>query len=425
MLILITLLLIMEIIVLISLILLIIILSGLVSGTEAALLSVSLPKIKSILNEDKKNNSLKRLIYIKENIQDYITTIVILNNIINIVGSIYVGHIASKIFGDIYLGIFSGILTFLIIIFAEIIPKIYGEKYSLFISKKIATLLYFTHKIFKPIVYLTKKIVDIFIIKDKNTSKQISEGEIKEMAAIGEKEGSINAFESYVINNVFKFDDVEIYDIMIPKNEVIYFSEDATYEEIIKVAQKTGFTRFPIFSKKDKEEIIGIINIKDLFKYHKKENKFSISKILRPIFYVPENMKVFQVQERFKKERTHMAIVVNEYGDFVGIITLEDVIEVLLGEIEDEFDKDEILIKKIGDKRYIIKASCDIKDIDEELKMNLSNKENDYTTLNGYLLYKLEKIPKVNDVLKEKNFTMRVVKATKKKVLEVELILKD
>lgn len=405
-----------------ALVVVIIILSGIISGSEAALLSISYTKAKEIENNIPKNkkNQAKALIIIKENIQKYITTIVVLNNIVNIVGSIYLGVLASKIFGEIYLGVISGVLTFLIIMFSEIIPKVYGENHCNKISLIIAKPLIFLTKILSPITSILNYITKIFI-KEKNKNS-ISEGEIKEMALLGEKEGSINTYESAVINNIFKMDDIEVYDIMIPKNEVIIISEDTTYENIIKTTKESGFTRFPI--SKD-EEIIGIINVKDLFRYHLKENKFSIEKILRPIIYAPETMKIFSLQEKLKKEKTHMAIIVNEHGDFTGIITLEDIIEEVLGEIEDEFDKEEKpLIKKISDKKYIIAANMDINDFEEKFNIDLKVETEDFTTINGYIIYKLDKIPKVNNKIKEEKFNLRVIKASKKKVLEVELILK-
>jgi CBS domain containing-hemolysin-like protein len=246
----------------------ILILSGLASGSEAALLSVSYAKVKELENSSKKLIKIKakQLIKIKDDLQKYISTIVILNNIINIVGSIYVGLIATKVLGETYLGIISGILTFLIIIFSEIIPKIYGEKYSKEISLNIATPLIFIASIFSPILFIINKITTTFV--KENHENNISEGEIKEMAALGEKEGSVNAYENDVINNVFKMDDIEVYDIMIPKNQVQTIDMTMNFDEIVKLASETGNTRFPVIKE---GEIIGLINAKDLFKFYKKK----------------------------------------------------------------------------------------------------------------------------------------------------------
>ncbi len=409
----------MDIISFILLVLLVIISSGIVSGSEAALLSVSYTKSKEILNNAKSNRKKKKalsLLTVKENIQKYITTIVVLNNIINIVGSIYVGVLASKIFGEIFLGVVSGILTFLIIMFSEIIPKVYGEKHSEMISLKVASPLIFITKLFTPINFTLNKITNFFV-KEKNNANYVSEGEIMEMAALGKQEGSINTYESEVIENVFKMNDIEAYDIMIPKNKVSMLDINDSFEDIVKASQKTGFTRFPV--SKD-HEIIGLINIKDLFKFHGKEDKFSVAKILRPITYAPEAMKIFTLEEKLKKNRIHMAVIVNEHGDFTGIVTLEDIIEELLGEIEDEFDdEDETGIKKINENKFEIKGDIEIDVLNHKLDLELDENQ-DYTTLNGFLISQLDKLPRVNDGVKIPQGKFRVTKASRKRVLTVE-----
>lgn len=407
----------------VGLVLAIIVLSGLVSGSEAALLSVSYTKAKEILNNAKtrgKKRKAESLLYVKENIQQHIISIVILNNIINIVGSIYVGVFASRIFGEVFLGVVSGVLTFLIIMFSEIIPKIYGEKHSDTLALKIASFWMFVTKFLKPIIYIFNNTADFFV--KNNNSNYVSEGEIKEMVVLGNQEGSINSYESEVIKNVFRMNDVEAYDIMIPSNKVEILDVNSTFGDIVRSAEKTGFTRFPI--SRD-GEIIGLINIKDLFKYHGREDKFSISKILRPIIYAPEAMKLFTLEEKLKKNRVHMAVIVNEHGDFTGIVTLEDIIEEILGDIEDEFDpEDEEQIININGNKYHVNGGIDVEVLNEKLNLNISI-EDDYTTLNGFLISKLDKIPKVNDRVKISEGTFRVIKATKKKVLKVEFIRRE
>lgn len=411
----------MEIIFFIAFIVAIIVTSAIVSGSEAALLSVSYTKAKETANKTTADSRAKSLLKIKEDLQKYIATIVVLNNIINIVGSIYVGVIAVQIFGETYLGVVSALLTFLIIMFAEIIPKIYGEKHSLGISLFVARPLIFLSTLLSPIIYILNTIASIFISKGEMAS--ISEGEIKEMATLGMEEGSINSYERDVIKNVFKMDNIEAYSIMIPKNETTVLNLHSTIDEIVETTQNTGFTRFPISIN---SEIIGMINVKDLFRYYGKEDKFEISKILRPVFYAPETMKIFSLQERLKVEKSHMAAIVNEHGDFIGIVTLEDIIEELVGEIVDEFDKiEDNLINKVSDNTYHIQANIDIEALNGEFHLDIDQSLEDFTNLNGYLSTFFGKIPKVNDKIKTPKYTLRVIKASKKKVLEVELLLKE
>ena len=411
----------MEIIFFIAFIVTIIVTSAIISGSEAALLSISYTKAIETANEKVADTRAQALLQIKEDLQKYIATIVVLNNIINIVGSIYVGVIAVQIFGETYLGVVSALLTFLIIMFAEIIPKIYGEKHSLGISLFVAKPLIFLSTLLAPVIYVLNTISGFFISKGETAS--ISEGEIKEMATLGMEEGSINSYERDVIKNVFKMDNIEAYSIMIPKNETTVLNLHSTIDEIIEITQKTGFTRFPISIN---NEIIGMINVKDLFRYYGKEDKFAISKILRPIFFAPETMKIFSLQEKLKMEKSHMAAIVNEHGDFTGIVTLEDIIEELVGEIVDEFDKiEDNLINKISNTTYHVQANIDIEALNREFNLDIDQSQEDFTNLNGYLSSFFGKIPKVNDKIKTPKYTLRVIKASKKKVLEVELLIKE
>jgi CBS domain containing-hemolysin-like protein len=393
--------------------------SALVSGSEAALLSVSLAKAKELKNSSNKSISQKGkvLLLIKEDLQKHITTIVVLNNIINIAGSIYVGVLATQIFGDTALGIVSAALTFLIILFSEIIPKIYGEQYCGEISSSIAIPLFFISKLLFPITWILNHMTTLFVKKNLNHS--VSEGEIKEMAAMGKLEGSIDSFESDIIENVFKMNDIQVYDVMVPSSKVSSFTKSTKFAEVIKTVQETGFTRFPIL--KD-GEVIGLINAKDLFKFHTKEKTFDISKILRPIIFVPETMKLSTLEKKLKKARIHMAAIVNEHGDFTGLITLEDIIEEILGEIIDEYDSEqEQLIEKIKENVFHIKASIEIAELNSELNLNIPE-DDEYSTLNGYLIMNMDSIPKVNEVLSITQGTLRVIKRSKKKVIEVEFI---
>jgi len=406
------------------LVIVIIVLSAVISGSEAAILSISYIRVKNNAKnfKGKKKKLATDLLMIKENLQNYISTIVVLNNVVNIVGSIYIGIIATNLFGEVYLGLVSGILTFLIILFSEIIPKIYGENNAEKISLLITPILIFCNKIFRPIIFILNKISSLFV-RSNNSKNHISKSEMKEITLMSKKDGSINNYESEIITNVLKMNETEVYNIMIPKNEVFMIEKNTSYDKILEHIKDTGFTRFPIIYK---NEILGNINVKDLFKYNNKVDKFSISKIIRPIFYVPETMKIFELQEKFKKEKTHMCAVVDEFGEFVGIVTLEDTIEELVGEIEDEFDKNEInLIKEIDKKTYHIQANISIENLLKDLNIKDSkiNLNEDYTTLNGFLLNEMGRIPKVNSKLKINNLRFRVIKASKKKVIEVELII--
>lgn len=407
--------------------LLIIVLSGLISGSEAALLSTSYPEAKEFLTKsrtEKEVRKAERLLAIKDNLQRYITTIVILNNVVNIVGSMFIGLLAARFFDNsLYVGMVSAVLTFMIILFAEIIPKVIGEKHSVKISLAISNTLFVLTIFLHPLVLFLNKLTNIFVDTSKG-GNQISEGVIKEMAILGKAEGSINNYESELIKNVFEMDDTELYDVMVPRKKVVSLTFSTKFFEIIDIAKKTGFTRFPIISDDDEEEILGLINVKDLFKYHGKEKTFNIKKILRKIEFAPEAMKLSTLEKKMRNSKTHMSAIFDEHGSFSGIVTLEDIFEELVGEIEDEFDTEEKLIKKLGPNKYLVDASCEISELNEKLNLKL-NTHDDYSTLNGLLIEEIGYIPtEKQEVIIIKKAQFRIIKANLKQILKVEVVLK-
>ncbi len=414
----------MDILIFIILCLVVIILSGLISGSEAAILSVSYPHAKELLSSAHTKRDkirVKRLLEIKSNLQEYITTIVVLNNVVNIIGSIFIGLLASKIFGSYIVGVVSAVLTFLIILFSEIIPKLYGERFNKKISLHISLPLIILTKILFPLLWTLNKLVNLFF-KSSEDSNHVSEGVIREMAILGKQEGSIDESESERIGNVFDMNDIEASHIMIPKNKVVSVKDDSTYKEIAQLAYKTGFTRFPVLSK---DEVIGLVNVKDLFRFLGPHDDFKVSKIIRPVIFSPQIMKISTLEVKLKKSRIHMAVVVNEHGDFVGIVTLEDIIEEIMGDIEDEFDSDsQDDIKEMGDSKFQINASVDLKDLNEALGLNIRRTTN-CSTLNGFLTSRLHRVANINDKVEIKEGTFRVIKRTKKKAVLVEYLRKE
>lgn len=411
------------IVILIITILFVIISSGIISGSEAAILSISYPQAKELLTNSSNKRETSRaqaLIIIKEHIHKYITTIVILNNVVNIIGSMIVGLIAAELFGKFYLGVVSGTLTFLIILFSEIIPKILGERHSSYIAPRISNTVFLLTKALAPLVWILNHLTHL-IIGGKNDDSLVSEGVIREMAVLGKQEGSINTYESKLIENVFEMDDTDVYNIMVPKKNVITVDINANYERILNTAKKSGHTRFPVT---EGHEIVGLVNVKDLFKYYDREKYFSVKDILRPIEFAPEVMKVSTLEQKLRRNRTHMAAVFNEHGDFVGVVTLEDIFEELVGEIEDEFDKEEDKqVKKIKEGRFLVDATYDIELLDDKFNLDL-NPDGNSVTVNGYLTEKFGGIPKMGDEIKFENCKFLIIKANKKQILNVELILK-
>ncbi len=322
---------------LIAVILLILLGSAFFSGIEAALFSVSVGQAMALEKQGKKG--AQALVKIKQNMNRPITVIVIFNNIVNIVGSILVGFLVTKTLGSAWLGAISAGLTFLIIIFGEIIPKNIGENYSEKIGLAVAGPLLGVTKIMIPVVWIFEKITQKF-----NSKKSLaSEEEIKVLSHLGHLEGSIEKDEKDIIQNVFRLNDLRAQDIMTPRNVTLSFSEDKTLGELEDKIFKSHYSRIPVFAK-DKNNISGMCFIKELLvALAKGETDKKIKEFKYQVMFVSPKVKVDYLLVLFQRKKSHLAVVKDRFGTFLGVVTLEDVLEQLVGEIIDETDEIEDL----------------------------------------------------------------------------------
>lgn len=308
--------------------------SAILSCVEAALFSVSLSRIK-VLAEKKKRGAVS-LLLIKENMRRPITVLVIFTNVLNIVGSIIVGVVAVKIFGNAWLGAISVALTFLIIIFGEIIPKSFGESHSEKIALAAAKPLFFITKIFSPFIWIIEKITDPFTKK----SAIVSEEEIRMLSHLGHLEGSIEEDEKEMINKVFRLNDLTAKDIMTPRTVVVAFEEEKTLAELEERIYNLSRSRLPMYHK-NLDNITGVCHERDLLTaLARDEKERKIAEFRQEVIVVPESMKADKLLPFFQKQKCHLAVVIDEFGGTSGIVTLEDVLEQLVGEIVDEKDKE-------------------------------------------------------------------------------------
>ncbi|NCF75102.1 MAG: DUF21 domain-containing protein [Xanthomonadaceae bacterium] len=307
--------------------------SALFSGIEVALFSIPIGKVMALAKQ--KKAGAKSLLEIKKKISRPITVIVIFNNIVNIVGSILVGVAVSKSLGDAWLGIISALFIFLVIIFGEIIPKSIGENHAEKIGLITAKPILIATKIFTPIVWLFEKITKKF--SSKKTT--ISEDEIKILSHIGRAEGTIEKDEQEIIQNVFSMNDLCARDIMTPRSVMIAFDSTKALSELKDKIYNSPHSRVPIF-KKDNNNIIGVCFIKELLvALAKDEINKKVFEFKHQAIMVSDKVKVDYLLMLFQKKKSHLAIVKDKFGTVLGVITLEDVLEQLVGEIVDETDE--------------------------------------------------------------------------------------
>ena len=318
--------------ILILLVLGLLISSGLLSMSETAIFSVPLSRIE--LMREKKLRGSKALVAIKDKMSRPIITIVVLNNFINIVGSMFVGVTASNIFGDQFLGLISAIVTVLIIFFAEIIPKTLGEKYAESIALVASRPILIISKLFTPIAWIIEFLTSRFTSIRKITSEE----EIRILSRLGHMEGSIEQDEREMIERVFMMNDITAEQIMTPRTVMERFKGDKTLDEIKETLLSKPYSRYPVYIETI-DNIVGFVKTTDMLHaivdgYGNK----NVSEFIQTIIEVPENMKADQLLVLFQKSKNHMAVVKDEFGGTTGIVTLEDVLEQLVGEIMDESD---------------------------------------------------------------------------------------
>ena len=308
--------------------------SALCSGVETALLSVPLVKIKKLALS--KTSSAKALLAIREKINRPITTIVTLNNISNIGGSIFVGGVATSVLGDKSLGTFTGILTFLIIVFGEIIPKTIAENHAMRVSLLAAKPILLLTRILTPLVWCVELITYPFI--SKNNRKTTDESEIKFLATIGHKEGVIESSESEMIQKIFDFNDMTAGDIMTPRVAMTSVNEKSKLSMVQDIIVNSQHSRI-IVIKDSPDDVIGVTLKSELLcAMIKGENDKLISSFAHEVHFVAESTKTDNLLKIFQSKHEHLIVVVDEYGGVAGVVTLEDVLEILTGEIVDETD---------------------------------------------------------------------------------------
>lgn len=316
---------------------LILLLSFLASSMEAALFSVTPVQIEQLL--ERRKPGAARLQANKERIQESIVAIVILNNLANIAGSIFIGAIAVEVFGDLWVGVFSGVLTFAIILFGEVVPKTIGERNAAEYARHTAGFVFMLRVLFKPLIVL----IDVLIRPmgmSTDASAKLDEEEIQVLARLSHRHGHILESESRLIRRVFQLDDILARDIMTPRTVVFALQADRTLEDAADELYQASVSRIPLYEE-GLDDIVGVAHIRDLLAaLAKGKGKKTLRDFADEVSFVPDTVSVNRLLDTFMKNREHLSIVVDEYGGMAGVITLEDILEQLVGEIVDEHDRD-------------------------------------------------------------------------------------
>jgi len=402
-----------------------IVLSAFFSGVETAFVSISDIRLKHLCeNENKK--SILRVQRLKENSERLIITILIGNNLVNIAASSFATKVAIDIFQSSGIGIAIGLMTLIILIFGEIIPKNIAMAKNEMIAVLTAPIIQALQILLFPVIYFLEKMT-IFMAKPMNTDMSepvITEAEIKSVVNLGEEVGEIEKDERIMIHNIFRFSELQANEIMTDRTQIFSLDSDAYLKDVSEEIVSQGFSRIPVYEDQT-DNIKGILYAKDVLQHmlSKIEDR-PLRDLIRPAMIIPETMLIDNLLREFKKEKVHIAMVVDEHGGISGLITIEDVLEEIVGDIYDETDKDEELIRIGDNNKCYVKGETEIEDVNRVLELNLSEEE-DYETISGYILSQLRHIPEVGEELSVDGIVIRVTQADQQRIIEVEIEKQD
>lgn len=410
-----------EITILLILIVLIM-LSSFFSSAETAFTTVSSIQVRTLIEEHNKKAILVDKII--ENKSKMLSAILIGNNLVNISASALSTILAQKMFGEYAVSIATGILTIVVLIFGEITPKSIATMNSLRLSLFYAKIIYALMFILTPVIYvinlLSNILLRLFRIDPNAKVNSITETELRTIVEVSHEEGVIEKEERQMINNVFDFGDAVASDVMVPKVDMTMADIGSSYDELISIFREEKYTRIPIYQDST-DNVIGIINMKDLLLYNP-DKTFDIRNYLRSAFFTYETKKISELMMEMKKTSVNIVIVLDEYGVTSGLITLEDLLEEIVGEIHDEYDLDEEDgIKELAANKYLVEGQIKIADLNDRLNLFLHSEE--YDSIGGLIIEKLDRFPNPGDKLIIDNVSIQVTSMDKMRIDTVEIII--
>ena len=367
-----------------------IILSGFFSSAETALTTVNRVRMRAL--EEEGNKRAAKVNKILDNYSKMLSTILVGNNIVNLSASSLATTLALRI--NLAVGIATGILTLVILIYGEIMPKTWAMLNAERISLVYSGIIYVLMLVLTPVIFIIDRLANIFMkllrIDPNKKVNTMTETELKTYVDVSHEDGVIESEEREMIYNVFDFSDALAKDIMIPRINMVTVNVNASYEKVMNIFRESMYTRLPVYED-DKDNIIGLINIKDFILSQDKET-FQIRNILRDAHYTYEYKKIADLMYEIREKTTSVTFVLNEYGATVGMITLEDLLEEIVGEIRDEYDADEAeYIQKVGERTYLVEGSMKLDDINDALDTDLESE--DYDSIGGIIIECLDRLP--------------------------------
>lgn len=405
-----------------DLILLIILLMGsaFFSASETALMSLSKLRLKHMVEERQRGaENIEKLL---ENPQKLLVAILVGNNVVNIWGSAIATALAIKLYSEGGIGIATTVMTIVILIFGEITPKTLAVYHSEGISLKVAPIISMLVKILSPVVYIMTKITN-FVVRLSGGSPSdkkpfITEDELKTIVDVSSKEGLLENEEKEMIYNIFEFGDLRIKDIMVQRQDISSVSVDSNYDEVIEEFKKEKFSRLPVYEE-NIDNIVGIVYLKDFILLDQSKEDFDLRKIMRQPNETFEFMKIADIYKDFQLNRVHMAVVLDEYGGVAGIVTMEDIVESVMGDIQDEYDEEEEDIQIIKEDEYLVLGETKLDDLNSMVGTNLESE--DFDSVGGFVIGLIGRLPKKGEVVEYQGIKFVIESIDKNRIEKIRI----
>jgi putative hemolysin len=392
------------------------------AAAETALTSVNRIKLRNLAEEG--DAAAKRVIRLLERPQVFLSTILVASNVSIIVASTVSTILALRLFVDYGEIISTIVLSLFVLIFCEITPKTAAvqapERWARFLVGPVELLTVILRPVITVLTFITSGIVRIFGGQPVRRGPFVTEEELRLLVEVGEEEGVLEEDEREMIHNVFELADTQVREIMVPRIDMVTVEADASVADAMEIIVQGGQSRIPVFEGTI-DNIIGVLYAKDLLRVvSSHQQPATVKSLVRPAYFVPESKRLDDLLRELQQQRVHMAIVVDEYGAVAGLVTIEDVVEEIIGDIQDEYDKEEQLFEKLSDNEFIVDAKISIYDFNELLDADLTAES--YDTLGGFVYAQLDKIPTVGDVVHYKNLTFTILSTKGRRVTKVKVV---
>ncbi len=404
---------------------LLLLLSAFFSSAETALTTANQIRMRGLAEEG--NKRAKTVLKITDDSGKMLSAILIGNNIVNLSASAISTTLAYSLGGSMVAAA-TAIITVLILLFGEITPKTMATLHADKMAMLYAPIIHFFMKIMTPFIFIINGMSRciLFILRvDPNAKNTLmTENELRTIVDVSHEDGVIESEEKEMIYNVFDLGDAKAKDVMVPRVHVTFADINSSYEELIEIFREDKYTRLPVFEETT-DNVVGTINMKDLLLFDDSKKEFHIHDILREAYFTYEYKNISELLVEMRQASFNIAVVLDEYGETAGLITLEDILEEIVGEIHDEYDEnEEDFVKKIDEREYIVEGSTNLDDLNDRLKLNLTS--DDYDSLGGFIIEHLDRLPEIGDSITTKEGIKLVVeKLDKNRIENVHLYLPE